>query len=352
MIKLKFFKNVILSMLVVSSSYLLSGCSGGNSDALHIYNWGDYINPVVLDMFEEETGIRVIESPYDSNETMYTRIVHAGSQYDILFPSDYMIYRMINEDMLQPLNFDNIPNISNIDEQYKYLEFDPTNEYSVPYMWGTVGILYNTTMVSEPVTSWNILWDPEYAGQIFMYASERDSMGIALKALGYSLNTVNEDEINAARDLLIEQKPLVQAYVNDNVKNFMIGNDGALAVVYSGDALYSMMNNPDLDFALPTEGSNLWFDSMVIPKTSTKVEEAEMFINFMLRPDIAALNTNYIGYSTPNKAAIEQGLIDEELINHPAFTVTDEQYEILEVFLDLGEHRELYTRAWTTVLGS
>lgn len=349
---MKFCKNIVLSMLVISVGYLFSGCVNNNSDVLHIYNWGDFIHPDVLDMFEEETGIRVNQTTFDANETMYTRIVNGGSQYDVIFPSDYMIYRMINEDLLQPLNFENIPNISNIDEQFRNLEFDPNNEYSVPYMWGTVGILYNTTMVTEPVTSWNILWNPDYAGQIFMYASERDSLGIALKTLGYSLNTVNEDEIIEARDLLIQQKPLVQAYVTDNVRNFMIGNDGALAVVYSGDALYSIINNPDLNYVLPTEGSNLWVDSMVIPRTSTKVEEAEMFINFMLRPDIAALNTNYIGYSTPNIAAIEQNLIDEELINHPSFTVTDEEYDRLEVFLDLGEHRELYTRAWTTVLGS
>ena len=363
---MKSLRNFALGLFFASSAIFLSGCGENNSEAnitsidtavtsttLNVFNWGNYINPIVLEMFEEETGIRINYSTFDSNETMYTRIVHTGAEYDVIFPSDYMIYRMIQEDLLQTLNFDNIPNFANISDRFIGLEFDPDNLYSVPYMWGTLGILYNTTMVDTPVYSWEILWNEDYAGQIFMYASERDSMAVALAILGYSLNSTNEAEIMAARDLLIEQKPLVIAYVTDQVKDFMIGGEGALALVYSGDALFSIQQNPDLRYVIPIEGSNIWVDAMVVPRTSTNVEAAEMFINFMLRPDVSALNTNLIGFSTPNIAAIELGLIYEELLNSPVFDVTDDEYARLEVFIDLGDHyRDLFTQAFTTVLAS
>lgn len=352
MIILKFFKSIATG-LILTSAFVLGGC-GVNDDSkqLLLFNWGEYINPEVLNMFTEETGIQVVMDTFESNESMYTRVAHGNFRYDIIIPSDYMIYRMIQEEMLQPINLDNIYNFNNLDEQFLNLEFDPNNKFSVPYLWGTVGILYNTTMVNTPVDSWSILWNEDYSGQIFMYDSERDSMAVALKKLGYSLNTSNEDEINAARDLLIAQRPLVKAYVTDQVRDFMIGGEGALSVVYSGDAVFAMLQNPDLNFVIPREGSNLWVDSMVIPATSTRVEEAEKFINFMLRPDIAALNSNYIGFSTPNRLALEMGLINDELINNSAFSITPEEYKKLEVFLDLGENRDIYTRAWTAVLAT
>ena len=347
-------KFAVLIMLI--GALFTAGCTaqGGNEESIHVFNWGNYINPDVIEMFQEEYGINVIYTTFESNESMYTSVAMGGNVYDVLFPSDYMIYRMIAEDLLRPINFDNVPNIAHVAERFMGLEFDPGNIFSAPYKWGTVGILYNTTMVNSVIDSWSALWNPDYANQIFMYDSERDSLAVALKLLGYSLNSTNEDEINRARDLLIEQRQagLVRAYVTDVVKDLMIAGEAALAVVYSGDAVFTMMHNSDLNYVIPREGSNLWVDAMVIPHNSTNPTGAEAFINFMLRPDIAALNTNWIGYSTANATALEMGLIDEELINKPGFDITDEEYRRLEVFIDLGDFREVYTRAFTTVLAS
>ena len=319
---------------------------------IHVFNWGYFINPVVLEMFEEEFGINVIYSEYESNEQMYTMVAIGGNVYDVLFPSDYMIYRMIAEGLLRPINFDNVPNMVHVNPQILGMAFDPENIYSAPYKWGSVGILYNTTMVGEPVYSWASMWNENYAGQIFMYNSERDAFVPAFRMLGYSINTTDEGEINRARDLLIEQSPLVLAYVTDQVMDFMIGGEGAKALVYSGDAVFSINYNPDLNYVIPVEGSNMWVDSMVIPHNANNPEAAEIFINFMLRPEIAALNTNFIGYTTANITAIEQGLVDQHLLDTPGFFVTPEEYERLEVFVDLGEYRGLISTAFTTVLAS
>lgn len=347
-------KKFAVTAMLAGSLLLTTGCAGGASggDSIHVYNWGHYINPDVIPMFEEEYGISVIYSTFESNEAMYTAIAMGGNVYDVLFPSDYMIYRMIYEDLLRPINFDNVPNIEHVAERFIGLSFDPDRRFAAPYKWGSVGILYNTTMVNSVIDSWAALWNPDYAGQIFMYNSERDSLAVALKLLGYSLNTKDEGEVNRARDLLIEQRPLVQAYVTDVVKDLMIAGEAALAVVYSGDAVFTMMHNPDLNYVIPREGSNLWVDAMVIPHNSPNPEGAEAFINFMLRPEIAALNTNFIGYSTANATALELGLVDQALIEKPGFDITDEEYRRLEVFIDLGEFREVYTRAFTTVLAS
>ncbi|MCL2617088.1 MAG: ABC transporter substrate-binding protein [Defluviitaleaceae bacterium] len=349
----KFVTMAMLTGALLTSAFLATGCATQSEEStIHVFNWGNYMNMDAVRLFEEEYNIRVIYSTFDSNEMMYTNVAMGGNVYDVLFPSDYMIYRMIAEDLLRPINWGNVPNIVNIEPRFMNLQFDPDNTFSAPYKWGTVGILYNTTMVNSNINSWASLWNPDYANMIFMYNSERDSMAVALKFLGYSLNSTNQAEIDRARDLLIEQRPLVRAYVTDEVKDHMIAGEAALAVVYSGDAVFTQMFNPDLNFVIPIEGSNLWVDSMVIPHNATNPEGAEAFINFMLRPDIAALNTNYIGYTTANAAALEMGLVDEDLINKPGFNVTDEEYQRLEVFIDLGDFREVYTRAFTTVLGS
>lgn len=323
-----------------------------NGGTISVFNWGYFINPVVLDMFQEEFGIEVIYTTYESNEAMHTMVTIGGNVYDVLFPSDYMIYRMIAEGLLRPINFDNVPNIVHIYEGVMGLPFDPNNVYSAPYKWGSVGILYNTTMVEGPVYSWASMWDENYAGQIFMYNSERDAFAVAFKKLGFSLNSTDPDEINQARDLLIEQMPLVIAYVRDQVMDFMIGGEGAKALVYSGDAVFTISINPDLNFVIPIEGSNVWVDSMVIPHNANNPEGAEAFINFMLRPEIAALNTNYIGYTTANATALAEGLVYKHLIDTPGFIITEEEMERLESYIDLGEYRDLITNAFIEVLAS
>lgn len=294
----KIIKAVVAMVLISTVIFIMTGC-GQSKPTLKVYNWGDYIDESIFKDFEEEYGIRIIYDTFATNEDMYIKIKAGGSDYDVAFPSDYMIERMISEDLLYEINYNNIPNYKYIGDEFKNFSYDPTNGYSVPYMWGTVGIIYNTTMVDDTVDSWDILWNEKYAKQILMLDSQRDSIGITLKKLGYSLNTKNVDELEAAKDALIEQKPLVLAYVGDEVKDKMIAGEAALAVVWSGDAVYMNWENPDLEYAIPKEGSNLWFDAMVIPKTSKNKENAELFINFMSRTDIAFKNADYIGYSTP-----------------------------------------------------
>lgn len=326
---------------------ILAGCGQRNRTTIKVYNWGDYIDKSVINDFEKEYDINVIYTTYATNEDMYVSIKHGGSSYDVAFPSDYMISRMIDEDMLQKVNLDNIPNYKYIDDIFKNLPFDPKNEYSIPYMWGTLGIMYNKTMVDDPVDSWEILWDEKYSKQILMLDSQRDSIGLTLQMLGYSMNSKNVDELEEAKEKLMEQKPLVLAYVGDEVKDKMVGGGAALAVVWSGDAVAMKWENPDLEYVLPKEGGNLWFDSAVIPKDSSHKEEAELFINFLCETDIAYRNTDYIGYSTPQVET--KSMLDEELLEDSTAYPSDEEIKDSEVFEDLGDFLETYNRIWTEI---
>lgn len=330
--------------------FALVGCGGAGKQGqstLRIYNWGDYIDPDVLQQFEDENpDIHVVYDTFDSNESMLAKM-DGGVQYDILVPSDYMIEKLIAEDRLAELDLSKIENYANINDSFKSPAYDPENKYSVPYMWGTLGILYNTSMVNETVDSWNILWNDAYKGQIIMYDSSRDSMAVALRKLGYSVNTKNDSEIQAAADALTAQKPLVKAYMTDAIKQAMIGGSGALAVVYSGDAILCMDENEDLAYAVPKEGSNIWFDSLVVTKDCQNMDAAYRFINFMCDPDVAAKNSAYIGYSTPNKTALEK--MDADIKNDPAYNPSAEVIAKCEVYLDLGDKTDLYNQLWEKV---
>lgn len=350
-------KKLIASILCgVTAAALLTGCGSGNSDGengqVYVYNWGEYIDPQTLDMFEEETGIKVIYDEFETNEMMYPKVEAGSSAYDVICPSDYMIQKMIDNDLLAELNYDNMPNAkANIGAQYyeQAAAFDPGNKYCVPYCWGTVGILYNKTMVDEPVTSWSILWDEKYADNILMQDSVRDAFMVALKLNGYSMNTLDEAELQTAKNSLIEQKPLVQAYVIDQVRDKMIGGEAALGVIYSGEAIYTQRENPDLEYVIPQEGTNVWIDGWVIPKNAPNKENGEKFIDFMCRGDIALMNFEYITYSTPNTAA--QELIEDEDIRNSQIAFPDlSQYQNLETFTYLGEEGdELYNNLWKEV---
>lgn len=348
-------KKLIITALLGFSTLSLWGCATGQNTPngeVVVYNWGEYIDPDVLTQFEEETGIKVIYDEFETNEIMYPKIEAGASDYDVVCPSDYMIQKMMENDLLEEINFDNIPNaVQNIGEQYyeQSKSFDPENKYSVPYCWGTVGILYNKTMVTSEIDSWADLWDPQYADSILMQDSVRDSFMVALKLNGYSMNSTDSAELEAAKKSLIEQKPIVQAYVIDQVRDKMIGNEAALGVIYSGEAIFTQRENPDLEYVIPKEGTNVWIDSWVIPKGSKNKENAEKFIDFMCREDIALKNFEYITYSTPNEAA--QALIeDEEIKNSPiAFPVLAD-YENLETFEYLGtDADELYNQLWKEV---
>ena len=288
---------------------------------LYVYNWGEYISDGsddsvdVIAEFENLTGINVEYTTFDTNEALYSKLKSGSVAYDVIIPSDYMISRLIESDMLAEINLDNIPNYAKyIDDKYKSQDYDPDNKYSVMYMWGIVGIIYNAKYVTKPVTSWDILWDTDYAGKILMINNSRDAFGIAAKKLGQSLNTVNEDEIHAQAAALAEQKGVVQAYVMDAIFDKMTEENAWIAPYYAGDYLTMKADNDNLEFCIPEEGTNYFNDGMCIPANSAHKEAAEMFINFMCEPEIGAANAEYIGYSTPNAAALE--LLGEEITSN------------------------------------
>ena len=346
-------KKLVTIVMAATAMAVLCGCGGkstSDNGEVYVYNWGEYIDPEVITMFEDETGIKVIYDEFETNEIMYPKVETGASAYDVICPSDYMISKMIENDLLQEINFDNIPNYSNIGASYieQSKEFDPENKYSVPYAWGTVGILYNKTMVDEPVDSWNILWDEKYSGNILMQDSVRDTFMIPEKILGYSINTVDDDELNAAKDMLIEQKPLVQAYVVDQARDKMIGGEAALSAMYSGEYLYCKNENEDLEYVVPKEGTNVWIDSWVIPKNAPNKENAEKFIDFLCRGDIAKMNFDYITYATPNTAALE--LIDEDIRNDKALFPDLTELNNLSTYVYIGEDGdEKYNDLWKEV---
>lgn len=330
---------------------LFSGCTSKSDKVVYVYNWGEYIDPDVLESFTEETGIKVIYDEYETNEIMYPKVEAGAAEYDVICPSDYMIQKMIENDLLQEINMANIPNSKNIGAQYwqSSQEFDPGNKYSVPYCWGTVGILYNKTKVDEPIDSWSVLWDEKYKGEILMQNSVRDAFMVALKLNGNSMNTLDDEELEAAKEKLIEQKPLVQAYVVDQVRDKMIGNEAAIGVIYSGEAIYTQRENADLEYVIPKEGTNVWIDSWVIPKNAKNKENAEAFINYMCKPEIALKNFDFITYSTPNEAA--RALIEDEDIRNSEIAFPDlSKYNDLETFHYLGEDGDQkYADLWKQV---
>lgn len=346
--------SVLCSVLALTSFTACSQNTGkGTNGEVYVYNWGEYIDPETITLFEKETGIKVIYDEFDTNETMYPKVEAGASAYDVICPSDYIIKKMIDNDLLQEIDFDRVPNAkANIGAQYyeQSRQFDPENKYSVPYCFGTVGILYNKTMVDDPVDSWSILWNEKYKDNILMQLSVRDAFMVGLKKNGYSMNSLNPDELNQAKEDLILQKPLVQAYVIDEVRDKMIGNEAALGVIYSGEAIYTQRENPDLEYVVPKEGSNVWIDSWVIPKNAPNADNALKFIDFMCRADIALKNFEYITYSTPNTAAWEL-IEDEEIKNSKIAFPNLSEYNNMEVFYYLGEDGDtLYNELWKEIM--
>ncbi len=370
-------RKIALFIVIALFALLLTGCQSGEKAAdptqaptaaqatdapsstnapaaarvVNVYNWEDYIDPAAITLFEQEYGIKVNYMCFTTVEDMIVQVEANPGAFDVCFPSDYIIERMINNNMLAEINFDNVPNAA---QTIPYLTekntYDPQGKYSVPYMWGTVGILYNKTMIPDPVKSWSILWDAQYQKKVFMLDSIRDSMGITLKSLGYSMNTQEIPHIMAAKDKLIAQKKsgVVKAYQVDETKDKMVAGEAALALMWSGDAMYAIDLNEKLDFFVHVEGSNVWVDGAVIPATAKNKENAELFINFLCRPDIAKMNVEYICYSTPNQGAIE--LLGEEYtsnhVQNPDATVLDK----CEFFNDIdSDFLSIYEAMWMEV---
>lgn len=342
-------KKITLGIILILSVFIMASCGkdSASGEKLYVYNWGEYMDESVIKDFEKETGIKVIYETFTQNEDMYMRIKEGGSNYDLVIPSDYMIERMISEDMVQEIDTTKLENFKNIGKDYLNKEYDPEQKFSVPYFWGTVGILYNKEMIKEVPDSWNVLWDEKHKNEIIMMDSTRDSIGIALIKNGYSMNSRNMEELNKAKEELIAQKSLVKAYLVDEMKGQMVNEEAALAPAYSGDAVAAMIENENLAYVIPKEGSNIWFDSMVIPKEAKNVENAYKFMDFILRPENAAKIADYVGYSTPNTEAVK--LLDESLDFKEVAYPDLSKYNNLEVFKNPADFNQQYSEIWAEV---
>ncbi|GFI62071.1 spermidine/putrescine-binding periplasmic protein [Clostridiales bacterium] len=348
--------------IALSSLLLLSACGSSSSapaedpvekygsDTLKLFTWGEYLGENVIQNFEKQYGVKVIVEYFDSNEMMYTKI-SAGDKYDVLIPSDYMIQRLMNEEMLQPLDKSLISNMSVLTSGVKNLAFDPENDYSVPFFWGSVGLVYNKENVPESVIEekgFEILRDTDYVGRIYMYDSERDSFMVALKALGYSMNTENDDEIEEAYQWLLElDEKMDPAYVTDEVIDNMMNGTKDIAVVYSGDATVILDENPDMAFSMPKEGTNIWCDSMCIPANAESPRLAHEFINYMLTDEAAYDNTTTVGYASTNDAILKE-VSENEYAGNGAYVPRD-GYEKDEVFVDNEVLRQKLSQLWLKV---
>lgn len=331
-----------IAVFVVSFALLfwireLNASEGYSGDkTISVYNWGDYIDEDLIAKFEEETGYKVIYSTFDSNEAMIAKINQGGTHYDVVVPSEYAIQKMLNDDLLMEIDHSLIPNLQYIDERFLDLSFDPDNKYSIPYFWGTVGIVYNPTMLDgRTFESWNDLWAEDLENEIFLVDGAREVMGMGLNSLGYSLNSKDESQLIEAKEKLDTLTPNIKAIVGDEIKLLLANEEASIGVVWSGDAADIMWKNENLDYVVPSEGSNLWFDNFAIPKSAANVEGAHAFINFLLDPENAAQNADYIGYSTPNVGAFEY--MDEEVITDERFYPSPELTEKLEVYDNLGK---------------
>ncbi len=346
----------IMSLNVADAEYYTQ--LKGQDISINVYNWGEYISDGsdgMLDVnteFTKLTGINVNYSTYATNEELYAKLKGGGASYDVIIPSDYMISRMIKENMLQKLDLTNIPNLSNITDTFMNPEYDPQNEYSVPYTWGTVGIIYDKTAIDEQDFGWEILWEEKYKDQILMFDNPRDAFAVAELLLGYSLNTENPSEIAAASEKLKEQKLLVQAYVMDEIFDKMGAGEAVVAPYYAGDALTLMDEYEHLGFVIPKSGTNLFVDAMCIPVSAKEKKAAEMYINFMCEPDVAYSTTSYIGYSTPNQKAFD--MLDDE-VKDDGISYLDNNYldEHTEVYTNLSdEANNLMQQKWTEMKSS
>ena len=356
------FALVLAAALVLA---VLSGCSGSGqkvssadaiakygSDTMKLYIPGEYLGQNVISNFEKQFGVNVIVEYFDSNEMMYTKL-QAGDAYDVLVPSDYMIERLIKSDMLQPLNTEKIPNKELLAEEVKNLPFDPNNTYAIPYFWGSVGLVYNEKNVDPKdieEQGWNVLKNPKYAGHIYVYDSERDAFLMPLKALGYSANTGNEEEIQEAYEWLLKLNATMSpAYVTDEVIDGMIGGLKDIAVVYSGDAAVILNENPDMRFAMPKEGTNIWCDGMIIPANAENPALAHEFINYMLTYDAAYDNAETVGYSSPNAEVLKKMAEDPELYGSNEAYLPRSGYELDEVYTDNPTLKKMISELWIKV---
>ncbi|OPJ59187.1 ABC transporter substrate-binding protein [Clostridium oryzae] len=333
--------------ITITSGCNMPGTSSKNK--INVFNWGEYIEPSILKDFTNKTGIKVNYQTYATNEEMYEKVKSGTNNYDLICPSDYMLDRMRKERLLQKIDYEKLPNYKNIDDKYKSQSYDKSNEYSVPYMWGTIGILYDKQKIKDKINSWNTLWNPKYKGQIFMSDDMRNSIGISLLRLGYSINSTNAQEIKKAANELMKQRSLVNpVYIGDQVKDSMRSGEKEIAFMYSGDA--EVLKNEDssrFEYVIPKEGTNIWFDNWAIPKNTKNKTAAEKFLNYLLDAKINKKNVDEIGYATPNKATLP--LLDSKIRNDKSAYPDKNVLNKCHVFTDLGNARKLYSDAWLNI---
>ncbi len=323
---------LIIGLFIIK--YNLNQSTESNENVVNVYNWGEYIDPELIDEFETETGYHVVYEVFDSNEAMYTKIKSNAGGYDVIVPSEYMLEKMKQEDLLIKLDHKQIPNFKNVDANYLNPAFDPNNIYSAPYFWGTVGIIYNETKTDLNFSSWNNLWDKSLKNEVFLVDGAREIIGMALNSLGYSVNASDKSQLQSALTKLYQLKPNVKAIIGDEILTLMPNGEATAAVTWSGSAADMMSENSDLNYAIPKEGSNIWVDSMAIPKTSDNIKGANAFINFMLKPSSMAKNAEYVGYSTPMKNP--EAYLDEEIVNDQRFYPEEATIDRLEYYENLS----------------
>lgn len=337
---------MMLALAVLALAALLTaGC--GKQAVVNVYNWGDYMDPAVLEAFEKETKIKVIYDVYSTNEELLAKLKAGGTNYDVVIPSTNMLEVFLAQDLISELDLGKIPNFKNLDPQFTNLVSDPGNKYSVPYFWGTIGILYNAKTIGSDIDSWRAMFDPKYSGKIIMFDSVRDTIGVTLKMLGYSLNSTDPEQLAEVERLLIEQKELIHSYTVDAYEDPLLAGDAWLSMAWSGDAFKVIAENPDFKYVIPKEGTNVWVDSMAIPKSAKNKDAAYKFIDFILKPEIGAQLAQYLGYSTPNKEA--QALLPEGVRDNPVIYPTGNVFEMNDVQVDIKEATELYDRIWTEI---
>jgi len=341
-------KIVSLLLALTLCTLMFSGCGADPSKVVRVFNASEYIAEGVIEEFERETGYKVIYSEFASNEDMYTKI--KTTSYDVLIPSDYMIDKLVREDLVQPLDFSNIPNYQYLNESFKNSYYDPENKYSVPYMWSTVGILYDSTKVTEDVKDMSSMWNADYSGKIFMLDSVRDSIGMTLKKLGYSVNTTDNSELENAKNELIAQRPLILGYVTDEVKDKIISGEGSLGLVYSGEAGKAMAEKDTLKYAIPENGTIYCVDAMVVPKNAKNKAGAEAFINFMQKPEIAAKNALETFYGITNVKGLE--LLPDNIKNNKGLYPDAEVLQMCEMLKSDGDINQKYLEIWNQVMAA
>ncbi|GIM32345.1 spermidine/putrescine ABC transporter substrate-binding protein [Clostridium sp. NCR] len=345
----KTFKLLSLSICILLMGAFFVGCSKDSSEQISFLNYGENIDKETLKEFEKKYGIKVNVETFDDMETMYQKISKGGVKYDVILVSDALMPRMIKKGLIQELNKDNIPNISQMDKDYLNLQIDPGNKYSVPYMFGTVGLIYNKDVVKEKVDSWDILWDEKYKDKVFMFDTYRDTMGAALKKLGYSLNSKNPKEIEEAKELLIKQRETVNPiYGVDNGTTMIPAGESDINMIWSGEGLNLQDENPNLVYVVPKEGANFWIDSLCIPKNAENVEGAEKFINFVSDKESALRIADEIGYTTPNKEArLAQ---PDNVKNNPNAYMPKEIMDRCEIYEDFPmDVKKIYDNAWVNI---